>query len=607
MVDFLLKEYFALHAENLSLQAQLAEVTEERDSLKKHNQRLDQEVRAVLAAPYTAKSERAKQKLSNQQLEFPETAVMLPADDLDDSEEDHAEPAAPSAPPPPKPRKRRPARKKKKSFKDLLDSLPVDQVITLDHEPRACDICGSAMDVLKYDERRELVVKPAEVYVRVLRTPVLVCRNCDRNGTVVPIIHQKAGPLRTLPRVQAAPETLAWLHYEKAVQGVPFYRLENMLQDFGVSLSRTTLNNWMIASSERCLSPLARCIERELLKQPVIHHDETPFQVLKEPGRSPQSKGYVWIMASPFRDVDVHYVRLYYNPSRAASVPLEHLADYQGWLVTDGYSGYRRLADQAAGIKLSGCWAHARREWYKAFTSAKPKPDDPIAVGFGFMQRIFQLEEAFAPCSPEERLRLRQEQLKPLLAQLHAWLEQQYTGETMLGKAVQYTLNRWPQLEQILQDGRLAITNAAAEIVAKHFAVCRKNSLFADGIRGADALMDSMTVLLTARANGLRPYDYLTWVFREMPIQLHALETIINAAVRAAIEPLKQSVWQSAPPGLPAHAQPADSVPLSSDQAADELVRTALDACSLNLAYQFLPEFAPDYCRSSRSTPAIPL
>lgn len=114
-------------------------------------------------------------------------------------------------------------------------------------------------------------------------------------------------------------------------------------------------------------------------------------------------------MSSPFQNVDVRYVHLYYDPSRAASVPLRHLADYQGWLVTDGYSGYQRLAKEAPGVTLSGCWAHARREWFKAFQSAKPKPNDPIAIGLGYMQRIFHLEDDFGSCSPEKRLRLRQE------------------------------------------------------------------------------------------------------------------------------------------------------------------------------------------------------
>lgn len=166
----------------------------------------------------------------------------------------------------------------------------------------------------------------------------------------------------------------------------------------------------------------------------------------------------------------------------------------------------------------------------------------------------------------------------------------------MLGKAVQYTLNRWPDLVQVLQDGRLVITNAAAELVAKHFAVCRKNSLFAGGLRGANALMDSMSVLLTAKANGLKPLEYLAWLFRETPIQMRTLEASVTEAVSTALQPLKSSIWQAVPPQT---ADPQASVAPSPEQTAAELVRAALDACRINLACQFLPEFAPNDCRRS--------
>ena len=250
-----------------------------------------QEIKAAHAAPYTAKSEKTKRELEKQMKDAEAAAAEKP-----EAPEDAAgkpRPAAQPAAAPSKPRKpksgkmKQKAEKEKNSFKDLLDHLPVDEVITQPMNPPSCDVCGSTMGFLKYEEHRELVVKPAEIYVRVTKTPIYVCRNYDRNGTVVPIVHQNAGFLRPLPRVQAAPETLAWLHYEKSMLGVPFYRLEEMFRDLGISLSRTTMNNWMIGSSERWLSIMAACIEQELLKQPVIHHDETPFQVLKEPERSP--------------------------------------------------------------------------------------------------------------------------------------------------------------------------------------------------------------------------------------------------------------------------------------------------------------------------------
>lgn len=597
-------EIFNLRTRLAQKEQALAQAEQDRDSWKSKSKKLGKAYKALLADQFTSKSERARIRLQNTQNKPGKPQDAAPAPSSGSSEDSVDSAAADDETGGGSPQK-----DEKSSFRAVLDALPVDEIRVKEMTPPNCSICGTPMAILDYEVSRELVVKPAEVYVREWRTPVFVCRNCDQNGTVVPFIHARPDLVRPLPRCQAAPETLAWLLYQKCILGVPFYRLERFFEDLDLAISRTTMGNWMIAASERWLRMLVKRMEQELLKQPIIHHDETPFHVLNEPGRSRQSKGFAWIMASTFRDTPVRYVVLYYNQSRAARIPLEHLDDYQGWLVVDGYSGYRRLADMAEGVALSGCWAHARRMWHTAMKNAEPPPDDPIAVGFNFIQKIFRLEELFEDCPPDRRLRLRQRFLKPLLEEFRDWAQQQYSGATLLGKAVKYTLNQWPALEQVLNDGRLPITNAAAELVAKHFAVCRKNCLFADSPRGAHALMDAMSVVLTAKANGLRPFDYLTWIFTEMPVCMRNLEPTVADAMAAPAAALAERTEQAVAPVLAQGIRTPDSTAFPRleveamvraafrqeiiDPTVSEILQMAEEECRQKMLTRFLPEFAP--------------
>lgn len=408
--------------------------------------------------------------------------------------------------------RRKPRRKpagKKLSLSQYVNSMEPREVVTTTEDGRICEVCSSEMSVLAYDSYRELVVVPADIYVREIRVPTYSCRSCDATGTMVPVVHSPLPVERPIPRCLASPETVAWLIYQKAAMGLPLYRMCRFFEEFPAPVNRTTLANWMIAASFRFLIPLAECFRQKLVAYDIVHADETTFQVLKEPERAPEKKGYMWIYCSTY-GVGVRYVALDYSATRAAKEPEKFLEGFEGMIQCDGYSGCESLTNKHPMMTRVGCWAHVRRKWYEA--ARRAGPESAARTGYDYVQKLFELEEKFSDMSPEERRLARLDQVKPHLDKFAEWLKNQYSGETLLGKAVTYTRNQWPALINYLSDGRLQATNAAAELIAKDFAVGRKNFLFSNSLQGARALAAAYSVVETARANHIGVYKYLTWI-----------------------------------------------------------------------------------------------
>lgn len=250
----------------------------------------------------------------------------------------------------------------------------------------------------------------------------------------------------------------------------------------------------------------------------MLHGDETTLQVLKEPGKSAQSKSYMWLYRTS-GDASMPIVLYDYQPNRKAENAKEFLADFSGWLHADGYAGYHKLPES---IRVVGCWAHARRKLDEALT-ATPKAsqaDSAAAVGVGYCSRLFKLEEAFAELTAEERYHKRLEQEKPVLDTLLAWanaLRPKTAPKSALGKALHYLLGQWLYLVRYLEDGRLELSNNRAERSIKPFVMGRKNWLFANTPTGAQSSAVIYSIIETAKENGLDPYRYLLWIFQTAP------------------------------------------------------------------------------------------
>ena len=299
----------------------------------------------------------------------------------------------------------------------------------------------------------------------------------------------------------------------------PLYRLEQEFNREGLKLTRQTMANWMLNTSDTWLRPIYDELHRNLCKEPVLHGDETTLQVLKESGKAATSKSYMWLYRTS-GCTEEPIVLYEYQPSRKAAHAEDFLNGFSGWLHADGYQGYHKLPEN---IRVVGCWAHARRKFDEALQTI-PKEDRKgslAATGECYCTRLFQLEESFAKLEPEERYAKRLELAKPVLDALLAWANEavpKTAPKSALGKALHYLLEQWPYLVRYLEDGRLELSNNRAERSMKPFVMGRKNWLFANTPAGAQSSAVIYSLVETAKENHLDPYRYLLWVLRSAPV-----------------------------------------------------------------------------------------
>ena len=320
----------------------------------------------------------------------------------------------------------------------------------------------------------------------------------------------------------ASPSAVAYAIYQKYVNAVPLYRQEKDWERLGLKLSRATLANWIIRCSEDHFSQVIEHMRDKILNRDVIHVDETPVQVLKEKDRSPQSKSYMWVYRTG-NDGKAPIVLFDYEPSRSGDNAVRYLQGFKGYVHSDGYSGYNKLTD----VVRCGCWAHLRRKFVEAIPKGKASGSNgsQAQIGAGYCDRLFKIEDELKDMSPEDRYIKRLELAKPVLEAFWSWLETvNALPGSKLGKAVAYSANQKPYMENYLLDGRLSLSNNAAENAIRPFVVGRKNWLFADRPKGADTSAGIYSVIETAKANNLEPYRYLELLLHNMADWDHTTE-----------------------------------------------------------------------------------
>ena len=412
------------------------------------------------------------------------------------------------------------AHKRHKKHEYTLDELPEDvPVEVVEHRPAeeelVCPACGETMTEIGKDVRRRIKIIPAQVVVVEDRYYTYACQKCNKENIETPVVKAEREP-NFMPGSFAAPEAVAHIMVQKFVMGAPLYRQEQELKRRGIPLSRQTMSNWLVWSAEHWLEPVYDVLHRELVKREVLHADETTLQVLHEPGKSAQSKSYMWLYRTS-GDARWPIVLYDYQPGRGASHPQTFLAGFKGYLHTDGYAGYHALPDE---ITVVGCWAHARRKFDEAVKSL-PKgkaKNGSAAQGLAYCNLLFKIEEGLAGLTPEERYQQRLEQEKPVLDAMLAWANSRTAApKSALGKALTYLKEQWPYLCNYLKDGRLEISNNRAERSIKPFVIDRKNFLFANTPSGAKSSAVIFSLIETAKETGLDPYRYLTWVLQTAP------------------------------------------------------------------------------------------
>ncbi|MDD3168907.1 MAG: IS66 family transposase [Eubacteriales bacterium] len=408
----------------------------------------------------------------------------------------------------------------RKKTRLTTDRLPKDiPVEIIEHilpeDERICPECGGELHTMGRETREELKIIPAKgVIVRHVRH-IYSCRDCENTSDHVPVIKADI-PEPVIKGGFASPEAVAHIAVQKFMMASPLYRQEKEWELSGILLSRQTMSNWLIKTSEDWLAPIYEEMKRRLCAHEVLHADETTLQVLKEPEKTAQSKSYMWLYRTSGEAK--HQIVLYeYQPDRKHTHPKEFLEGFSGYLHTDGYDGYHKLPKN---ITVVGCWAHLRRKLFDALKTLPKdrKPASNAAKGVAYCDRLFHLEKQFASMIPENRIKERERLSRPLMDEFFGWIDSlSVLPGTLLGKAVHYAKSQRKYLERYLLDGRLEISNNRAERSIKPFVIGRKNWLFSNTPNGARASAVYYSLIVTAKENGLNPFEYLSWILTNMP------------------------------------------------------------------------------------------
>ena len=305
----------------------------------------------------------------------------------------------------------------------------------------------------------------------------------------------------------------------KYVNAVPLYRLEQEFQRYGLQITRQNMANWCIRLAEEYLSILYDYLHKELYFYHVIQADETPVLVNHD-GRKAGSKSWMWVYRSGHLYQKRQIVLYEYQQTRNASHPREFLKGYDGICVTDGYQVYHTLEKELEELTIAGCWVHCRRRFDEALKLI-PKSYQKESNTFLLMkqiQAIYREEGKLKDLSSDERLKQRQAGIKPLVDAVFAYLKTiNVSKKDKFGDAVGYALNQEKYLRVFLTDGDVPIDNNASERAIRGFCIGKKNWQMIDTIHGAKSSAIIYSIVETAKANNLKPFDYVQHLLEEMP------------------------------------------------------------------------------------------
>jgi transposase len=404
--------------------------------------------------------------------------------------------------------------RKRPSRKPFPEHLPRERVVI--PAPASCPCCGSAkLSKLGEDVTETLEVIPRRWKVIQTVREKFSCRACET-------ITQPPAPFHVTPRGFAGPNLLATILFDKFSQHQPLNRQSDRFAREGIDLSVSTLAD-QVGACTSALAPLHALIEAHVLAAERLNGDDTTIPILAK-GRTDTGRIWTYVRDDrPFGGTAPPAALYYASRDRRQEHPERHLAGFAGILQADAYAGYNGLYDpgRSQGAVTSAlCWAHARRKFFELADIAanarrgKGAPAiSPIALeAVKRIDALFDIERTINGASAQERLRVRQEQSALPLAALEAWLREERAGlsrSSSVAKPIDYLLNRWDGFAGFLQDGRICLTNNAAERALRGFALGRKSWLFAGSERGADRAAAMATLIMTAKLNDIDPLAWL--------------------------------------------------------------------------------------------------
>ena len=412
------------------------------------------------------------------------------------------------------------SKKAKSTLKEQFSNIPVKQVFidSLSDEDKLCPTCGTEMQPIGTEIiRREVIhVKPSMYMLEYVGTTYgcPVCKDTEDPQ----FVKDNKAPAALIKGSYTSPSLTSWVLYEKFAKSVPFYRLEKSLEELGAKISRTTMANWAIQCNSLYFKNLTDYFHRELLKRKYLMMDETPIQVLHEPGRTPESKSYVWLMRSGNDGLPpIIYYR--YAPTRSGDVALELTDGIQPgtYLMCDGFSGYNKLKD----VRRCTCYAHIRRYFYEAIPACHDRDiTNPAVQGVMYCNKLFSYENKYAErhYKPETIKKRRLKDEKPVIEAFLDWADKQVvTGNSKFSKALTYFKNRRNDLMTYLEDGHCSLSNNWSENSIRPVTVGRKNWLFSSSVDGAEASMNIYTIIEMAKLHGLNRQKYIEYILEHRP------------------------------------------------------------------------------------------
>lgn len=412
------------------------------------------------------------------------------------------------------------SKKAKSTLKEQFSNIPVKQVFidSLSDEDKLCPACGTEMQPIGTEIiRREVIhVKPSMYMLEYVGTTYgcPVCKDTEDPQ----FVKDNKAPAALIKGSYTSPSLASWILYEKFAKSVPFYRLEKSLEELGAKVSRTTMANWAIQCNSLYFKHLTDYFHRELLKRKYLMMDETPIQVLHEPGRTPESKSYVWLMRSGNDGLPpIIYYR--YAPTRSGDVALELTDGIQPgtYLMCDGFSGYNKLKD----VRRCTCYAHIRRYFYEAIPAGHDRDiTNPAVQGVMYCNKLFSYENKYAErhYKPETIKKRRVKDEKPVIEAFLDWADKQVVaGNSKFSKALTYFKNRRNDLMTYLEDGHCSLSNNWSENSIRPVTVGRKNWLFSSSVDGAEASMNIYTIIEMAKLHGLNRQKYLEYILEHRP------------------------------------------------------------------------------------------
>lgn len=416
------------------------------------------------------------------------------------------------------------------------EHLPRERVVI--EAPTACACCGgSRLRKLGEDVTQTLETTPRQWKVIETVREKFSCRDCEK-------ITQPPAPFHVVPRGWAGPSLLAMIAFEKFGQHQPLNRQAERYALEGAPIALSTMAD-AIGSICAALDPLRRLIEAHVLAAERLHGDDTIVPVLAK-GKTDTGRCWIYVRDdAPFGGAGPPAAIFYYSRDRKGEHPQTHLSGYSGILQADAYDGYNRLylAERKPGpILEAACWSHARRPFFimadieaNARRKAAGKKEIPLSpIAIEIVRRIdalFEIERSINGKSAQERLSVRRASSRPLVDALESYMREQLAKLSRghdLAKAMQYMLKRWPAFTLFLDDGRVCLSNNAAERGLRGIALGRKSWLFCGSDRGGERAAAMYGLIVTAKMNGVDPQAWLADVLTHIAAHpAHRLDELL--------------------------------------------------------------------------------